>query len=310
MAYGDYNPEVEDYRATGAGIPINPAAAAIPGTSAPKLSEQAVYDQYRASNPNPGSDFSGLIDAYKAAGYDAGNYMYGDTKSGNEIMVNGQKRKMTVGDLGQNGTSWYNWGENDGGGNPAGAALGGIGSAMAIPQGGNYAQNTDKLNSVWDQLLAQSKMGEKIDTNDPVFRQQADRYAAQVERSRRNAVADNAEKMSSQMLGGSGAEAVANRGINEQAGQAAGQFEAQLAAKELQSRRDRIQQALALMANMGNQEQQRALTQELGHIDAQLRAAGLASNERIANNNLGFNYSNLEANQNNLALRAALGENF
>jgi hypothetical protein len=155
--------------------------------------------------------------------------------------------------------------------------------------------------------MKQAQMGEQIDTNDPVFRQTADRYAAQVERSRRNSVADNAEKMSAQMLGGSGAQAVENRAINEQAGQAAGNFEAQLAQKELQSRRDRIQKALELMANMGNQEQQRALTQEMGRIDAQLRAAGLASNERLANNNLGFNYSQLEANQGNIATRIALG---
>lgn len=176
------------------------------------------------------------------------------------------------------------------------------------------APHAGYLNDAWSQLSAQAKQGTKIDQTDPNFRQQADSYAAGVERSRRNAVADNAEAMDSQMIGGSGAQAVANRGINEAAQQQQGGFEAQLVARELTNRRSEIQNALGLMMQNGNQEQQRELTRQLGLIDAQLRAAGLdvqesgiASGERQNNSNLGFNYTQLETNANRDAMLAALG---
>ena len=261
-----YNPEVENLRMQGPGVPGNPAGAAMTG------------------NPY--------------------------TASGNELMINGEKRKMTVGDVGQNGTGWYQWGSNDGPAAGGGASSFSIGGGPAPTNPGGYDQNTDKLNSVWSQLAKQAGQGTKIDTNDPAFRQTADRYAAQVERSRRNSIADNAEKMSAQRLGGSGAQAVASRMATEKAGQDQGMFEANLAQRELANRRAEIQSALTQMAGMGDKEQQRKLTQELAYLDAQMRASGLQSNERIAGNQLGFNYSNLEANQNNTALRAAMGLNF
>lgn len=165
--------------------------------------------------------------------------------------------------------------------------------------GGHY-------NAIWDKIWQRANQGETIDQNDPNFRQQADTFAASTERARRNQIADNAEEMSSQMLGGSGAQAVANRASNENAQHQQASFEADLVASELKNRRDEIQQALNIAANMGNAEEQRALTKELGLIDAQLRAAGIESNERIANNNLGYNYTALEAGQNSDALRALL----
>jgi hypothetical protein len=159
---------------------------------------------------------------------------------------------------------------------------------------GPLVGHTDKYNMLWDKLLQQGGQSTQVDQSDPNFRQQADTYAAGTERSRRNAVADNAESMSANMLGGSGAQAVANRSINEGAQQAQGTFEAQLVGKELQNKRAEIQAAISMAANLGNAEQQRALTQQLGILDAQIRAMGIQSNERIANNSLGFNYTQLE----------------
>lgn len=185
---------------------------------------------------------------------------------------------------------------------PQNAPAAGGGAMFSDPGSGAGSHYT----SIWDKIWQRANQGTFIDQNDPNFRQQADTFAAAGERSRRNAIADNAEAMSAQMLGGSGAQAVANRSINEGAQQAQSTFEAELVAKELQQRRDEIQQALNIAANMGNAEEQRALTRELGLIDAQLRAAGIQSNERIANNNLGYNYTALEAGQNSDALRALL----
>jgi hypothetical protein len=191
--------------------------------------------------------------------------------------------------------------------------------------------------------MTQAGQGTQINTNDPTFRQQADTYGAGVERSRRNAIADNAEQMSASMLGGSGAQAVANRGINEQAQQAQGGFEANLAGRELANKRAEIQQALQLAASMGNNEAQRQLTQQLGLIDSQLRQSGLdvqrygidtsaatqrygidansaiaggqlglgyaslGENARQANNNLGYNYTALQSGLDDSALRYAMG---
>jgi len=196
------------------------------------------------------------------------------------------------------------------GGSPAYTPGGGY-TPPAPPTGGVNVQATtggSHYNTIWDRLMQQMNQGTHIDQNDPNFRQQADTFAASTERARRNQIPDNAEEMSARMLGGSGAQAVANRMVNEDAQHQQATFEAQLVGSELKNRRDEIQSALNIAANMGKAEEQRALTKELGLIDAQLRQMGIESNERIANNNLGFNYTALEANQNNAALLAALGQ--
>lgn len=204
-------------------------------------------------------------------------------------------------------------------------------------------QRTPEMQNFWGQIEKQAGQGTQVDTNDPTFRQQADTYGAGVERSRRNAIADNAEQASAGMLGGSGAQAVANRGINESAQQQQGSFEANLAGRELQNKRAEIQQALQLAASTGNAEAQRTLTQQLGLIDSQLRQSGLdvqrygidtsaatqrygidansaiasgqlglgyanlGENSRQANNNLGYNYTALQQGANDSALRYILG---
>lgn len=57
-----------------------------------------------------------LLAALKAKGFDAAPYLYGQTPSGNEISLNGQKYKVGVDD-GKGGlASWYQAGTNDGGG--------------------------------------------------------------------------------------------------------------------------------------------------------------------------------------------------
>lgn len=195
------------------------------------------------------------------------------------------------------GTSQWLTGSGGSGGGSAG------GPVMNWNQYNQPTAHAGILDSIWNQINAQAKQGTNIDTNDPTFRKQADTYAAAMERSRRNAVADNAERDNAKLLGDSGAHTAEDRLVNERAGQATAGFEADLAARELQNRRSEIQNALQMAMSAGNAEQQRALTRELGMLDMQLR-------DRTASNALGFDYSNMESQQNRAALMAMLGGGF
>jgi hypothetical protein len=61
------------------------------------------------------------------------------------------------------------------------------------------------------------------------------------------------------------------------------------------------------MGGLMDAEQSRTLQKTLADIDAQLRIAGIHSTEKMANNSLGFDYSNMEANNNYRAMMALLG---
>jgi hypothetical protein len=169
------------------------------------------------------------------------------------------------------------------------------------------APHQGQMNSLLTQLMGRAKQGTNIDTGSANFRQQSDAFAAGQERSRRNSIADNAEAKSAQLLAGSGAERSSDRLINERAAQATGGFEAQLVGSELMNRRQEIQSALSQMGGLLDNEQQRTLQKTLADIDAQLRMAGINSSEKMANNSLGFNYTQLENQANQAALRAMLG---
>lgn len=185
--------------------------------------------------------------------------------------------------------------------------------ANAAADAERMARQEAQKQEVIGTYMSRIKQPLQIGHDDANIRTQADPYNANVERQKRDYLANTAEK----------AGALANmqgetRVANEKAGQAKGLFEANLVGRELQSRRDEIQNALQSLAGMLNADQQRDLTKELGMIDAQLRAAGMESNERlgmaqigsnqgIANGQLGFNYTQLESNANRDALRTALG---
>jgi hypothetical protein len=61
------------------------------------------------------------------------------------------------------------------------------------------------------------------------------------------------------------------------------------------------------MGGLLNDEQSRTPQRSLADIDAQLRMAGINSSERMANNSLGFNYTQLENQANQAALRMMMG---
>lgn len=90
-----------------------------PSANQPPQGLQDVYASVRAQGAPTANSLNDFIAAARAKGYDAQPFMYGNTPSGNEVLVNGQKLKLTVGDAGQPNAGWYQWGANDGGGGRA-----------------------------------------------------------------------------------------------------------------------------------------------------------------------------------------------
>lgn len=121
-------------------------------------------------------------------------------------------------------------------------------------------------------LMNRMNQGTEIDRNDPNIRQQSDAFAAGVERQKRDAISDMAERSGPLA---SGALRGQERMTRERAGQAIGSFEAELVGKELQNRRDEIRQALEQFGGMLDADQQRQLQRELANLDAQLKQQGL-----------------------------------
>lgn len=156
----------------------------------------------------------------------------------------------------------------------------------AAPTAQTANQGTqDVVRNSW---LQQATQPTAVDTNDPNFRQQADTFAAAQERSRRNAVADQAESFSTAGMGGSGAQSTADRMAMERAGQATGAFESQLIAKELQNKRNEIQQALSSLGSMISSDQKNMLTKQLADLDAALKREGISSNSGLGYAELGL----------------------
>lgn len=120
-------------------------------------------------------------------------------------------------------------------------------------------------------LTNRSKQSLNIDAaNDPMIRQQADPYSAQVERQKRDYLADLAEQ--SGPLANLRGE---TRLANERAGQAKGLFESQLVGRELESRRAEIQDALHQWGSLLSGEQSLALQRELSYLNDATQRLGL-----------------------------------
>ena len=165
-------------------------------------------------------------------------------------------------------------------GTPA-AGGGGGGGGGGVPAPGAGTSDRDAL---YNQLMDRSKQSLSIDAQtDPNIRQQADTYAASVERERRRYMDDTAER--SGPLANIQGE---SRLSSEKAGQASALFEAQLVGREMQSRRDEIAESLKSRQGMLSQEQQNALQRELAQLDASIRNRQISSNESQFGADLGL----------------------
>jgi hypothetical protein len=126
---------------------------------------------------------------------------------------------------------------------------------------------------------------ETVDPNAPQIRQQADAYAANIERQRRNAVDAEAERSGPYATGALQGFDLMSR---ERAGQATGQFEAELIGRELQTKRDQITHALDSMANTLTNDQRAALERERMRMEAELQKLGISTTAATAASELGL----------------------
>jgi hypothetical protein len=157
------------------------------------------------------------------------------------------------------------------------------------------------------QLTARSQQSLAIDKNDPTIRNQADAYAANEERAKRNYLADIAEQRGPNAnLSGE------TRMAAERVGQRTGAHEADLVGREVTARRAEIAQALESMRGMLTVSQEMQLRKELATMDDTIarmklqqdstqfnadlgfRDRSLTQQGQIANNNLGFNYDQFD----------------
>lgn len=201
----------------------------------------------------------------------------------------------------------------------------------AAPSATTTNQGTQDV--VRNSYLQQATQGTQVDTTDPNFRQQADPFAAAVERQKRDYLSDQAEGAGPYATGAMRGQA---RMASEKAGQAVGSFEADLVGRELQNRRTEIQNALAALGNNIQSDQGMQLQRELADLSAELTRLGITTNANVAgadqslrerlarlqdtynyaalnqnqrqfSDTLGFNIGATEASLNQQALEALLG---
>lgn len=133
-----------------------------------------------------------------------------------------------------------------------------------------YAPPAGISAQLYNMLMTRAQQGTELDKNDANIKQQVNPFAASQERSRRNYLAQVAER------GGPLANINGEQRITaEKAGQNTSMFQSQLIGREIQSRRDEIQAALTQLGTQLNADQSRALQDELGHLNAALSQYGI-----------------------------------
>lgn len=107
--------DIPGYVPIDANAPASAQSSGIPANASnmPSSAEQNVYSSVAAKGAPTASSLDELAAAYKAAGFQVSRPNYNGTPSGNELTINGQKRKFTVGDVGSPNASWYQWGTPD-----------------------------------------------------------------------------------------------------------------------------------------------------------------------------------------------------
>lgn len=177
------------------------------------------------------------------------------------------------------GNTWSPAGGN--GSNPNGV------SSYSGSISGPVGLNSPQLGGQWDQLykmlLDRAQQGTNVDRFNPNIRQQADAFSANTDRSARNYLADQAEKLGP--LANIQGEA---RLASEHAGQENATFEGQLIGREIQSKRDEIQQALSQMGDMLTEQQRMALQKELAVMNDTLSRYGIDVGAQTSSDRLGY----------------------
>lgn len=154
---------------------------------------------------------------------------------------------------------------------PGGGGGDGGGSSVS-QQWSTQPVRSGRGDDLYSLLLGRVNQGLTPDRNDPAIRAQADAYAANQERARRNYLSDTAERSGpfANLRG-------ERRMASERYGAQTGAFEAELLGREVAARRDEVAQALQLLTGRVSAEEEMGLRRELADLEAQLRREGLAT---------------------------------
>lgn len=273
---------------------VQPATQAAPaGPTDGRGTLSGIFSKYGLDPNNPGHGLAN-VDYFAQGGggrANPGDIDYWSRRTEQEI------RKALFGEVGD----LIDTGSGAPAGMPAAAAAGGGGDNSAMFQAlmdrinaqdqaaaAERAANKQKADALYGQLEARSKQALAVDRNDPVIRAQSDAFNANQERSRRNYLADLAER-SGPLANLRGEQRMAS----ERAGQASGSFEAELMGRELTSRRAEIADALHGMRGMLSADQQNNLQRELSSLDAAIKQTQLGVNKEQFGNDLAYRYANL-----------------
>src|SRR5690606_10191622 len=174
-------------------------------------------------------------------------------------------------------------GNTAGGGQPSGQGKGGYyGGSQTGPQPYNV---TPQGQTATMDVLGQRLTQDPFDISDnPAIKQQADAFRANLERQRRNQLADAAEAMGPYATG---ALQGTDRMLRARAGIAAGSVGADLVGREIAARRAEVADAIATMTGLMTADQQRALQRELAALDAELARLGITTGANTAARELG-----------------------
>lgn len=186
---------------------------------------------------------------------------------------------------GNTGFSGYGAGFGSG---PQGMPPGLGGGPQGLPgstSGGFNPSLGDRNNSLWAQLAARSGQGLNISPKDPIIANQVNAFRAEQDRGLRNSLDASAESQ------GPYANLAGEKRLGaEHAAQATGGLQSQLMGQELSARRQEIQNALSQQGSMLSTDQQQALQQQLGMIDAALRQQGITNQNNQFLDNMGMQY--------------------
>ena len=281
--------EAQEYAKKGvAGTPWSGVAGAPPPSAPAAPAFNGDYQGY-FNQLFPGGNVTPQELAAKSAELaKVGITIHKSTSGDNIRLPNGQLVDV-IGDAGPTSASrnLKTWQVEGAGGGGFGGGGSSAGSSFSSSSSGISGIPSGAGTELYNMLLSRAKQGTAIDSNDPNIRQQVDPYSAQVEREKRNYLADTAERRGP--LANLQGEA---RLASERAGQASGLFEAQLIGRELQSRRDEIAQALESMRGMLSQEQQLAMQRELSQLDASIRNRQISSGNDQFMSSLGLQAEN------------------
>lgn len=186
----------------------------------------------------------------------------------------------------------------------SGAGPGGNSGLNFNPSTNLISNPAGQTQELLDQLKTRSNQSLDIDPlTDKIIRPQVDNYAATQERSRRNMLNDMAESGNPYQTGAMTAAGVQSQ---EHAAQATSDLQASLVANELQNRRGEIQNALSERGSMLTSEQQLALQDELGKLDAQLRNKQVNASLALGLGQLGLGQEGIDSGNDQFAANFGL----